>query len=81
MLAEGARLAATGADVVVALIETHGRDALGVIGKGLEVIATRQITYRHAVFHEPDYDAMRARRPEIVLLDELAHTNGAGSRH
>ena len=81
LLAEGARLAAAGADVVVALIETHGRDALGVIGNGLEVVATRQITYRDAVFHEPDYDAVRARRPDVVLLDELAHTNVAGSRH
>jgi two-component system sensor histidine kinase KdpD len=81
LLAEGVRLAAAGADVVVGLIETHGRDALGVIGKGLEVVATRQITYRDAVFHEPDYDAVRARRPDVVLLDELAHTNVAGSRH
>jgi two-component system, OmpR family, sensor histidine kinase KdpD len=81
MLAEGTRLAAAGADVVVALIETHGRGDLGVIGKGLEVVATRQITYRDAVFHEPDYDAVRARRPDVVLLDELAHTNVAGSRH
>jgi two-component system, OmpR family, sensor histidine kinase KdpD len=81
MLAEGTRLAAAGADVVVALLETHGRDALGVIGNGLEVVATRQITYRDAVFHEPDYDAVRARRPDVVLLDELAHTNVAGSRH
>jgi two-component system, OmpR family, sensor histidine kinase KdpD len=81
MLAEGIRLAAAGADVVVALIETHGRDDLGPIGNELEVVATRQITYRDAVFYEPDYDAVRARRPDVVLLDELAHTNVAGSRH
>jgi two-component system, OmpR family, sensor histidine kinase KdpD len=81
MLAEGIRLAAAGADVVVALIETHGRGDLGAIGKGLEVVAPRQITYRDAVFQEPDYDAVRARRPDVVLLDELAHTNVAGSRH
>ena len=81
MLTEGARLAAAGADVVVALIETHGRHDLGVIGNGLEAIATRQITYRDAVFDEPDYDAVRARRPDVVLIDELAHTNVAGSRH
>jgi two-component system, OmpR family, sensor histidine kinase KdpD len=81
MLAEGSRLAAAGADVVVALVETHGRDDLDVIGNELEVIPTRQITYRDAVFHEPDYDAVRARRPDIVLIDELAHTNVTRSRH
>jgi two-component system, OmpR family, sensor histidine kinase KdpD len=81
MLADGARQAAAGADVAVALVETHGRGDLGVIGKELEVIATRQIAYHDAVFEEPDYDAVRARRPDIVLVDELAHTNVAGSRH
>ena len=63
------------------LAETHGRDDLGVVVQGLEVIATRQITYRDAVFHEPNYDAVRARRPEVVLIDELAHTNAPGSPH
>ena len=81
MLAEGASRVEAGADVVVALVETHGREALVSIAEGLEVIAPRQILYQGTVFHEPDYDAVRARRPDVVLVDELAHTNVPGSRH
>lgn len=81
MLAAGARLADAGTDVVVALVETHGRQDLGRIATQLDVIAPRRITYRGTEFHEPDYDAVRARRPDVVLVDELAHTNVPGSRH
>ena len=80
MLAEGQRLAAAGSDVVVALVETHGRAALDDVAAGLEVIPRRSITYRGTCFGELDTDAVLARRPDVVLVDELAHSNVPGSR-
>jgi two-component system sensor histidine kinase KdpD len=70
-----------GADVVVGVVETHGRKETEALIRDLEVIPRKQIAYRGRTLEEMDIDAILARRPEIVLLDELAHTNVPGSRH
>jgi two-component system sensor histidine kinase KdpD len=67
--------------VVVGLVETHGRAETQALLKGLEVLPTRQIDYRGTVLSEFDLDAALKRRPSIILVDELAHTNASGSRH
>src|ERR1700691_2902467 len=81
LLCEGHRLDERGADVVVAFAETHGRPQTAALLDGLEVIPRRQISYRGATFEEMDLDAVLARKPQIALVDELAHTNVPGSRH
>jgi two-component system sensor histidine kinase KdpD len=81
MLCEGHRRAERGADVVVAFAEAHGRPQTAALLDGLEVIPRRQLPYRDAVFEELDVDAVLARRPQIALVDELAHTNVPGSRN
>lgn len=68
-------------DVVVGLIETHGRKETQALLKGLEVLPTRQIDYKGTILHEFDIDAALKRRPTIMLVDELAHTNAPNSRH
>src|ERR1700756_2427284 len=70
-----------GYDVVVGVVETHGRKETEALLEGLEVIPRRRIPYRGQVLEEMDIDAVIARRPQIVLVDELAHTNVEGSRH
>src|SRR5690348_9120898 len=70
-----------GYDIVVGVVETHGRRETEVLLEGLEVIPRRAIAYRGQALEEMDIDAIEARRPQIVLVDELAHTNAAGSRH
>lgn len=81
MLLEGRRRRAAGEDVVVALVETHGREAtLEAIGD-LEVIPRRAIEHHGVLVEEMDLDAVLSRRPEVALVDELAHTNAPGSRH
>jgi two-component system sensor histidine kinase KdpD len=74
MLAEGHRRAARGADVVVAFVETHGR-------AGLEMVPRRVMNYRGTEFGELDLGATRRRRPDVALVDELAHTNTPGTEH
>ena len=81
MLSEGHRRAERGADVVVAFVETHGRPHTAALLEGLEVIPRATIAYRGATFEEMDLDAVLARRPEIALVNEFAHTNVPGSRH
>src|SRR6201995_4391146 len=81
MLGEGHRRAVRGADVVVACVETHGRPQTAALLDGLEVIPRRRISYRGATFEEMDIDAVLARKPQIALVDELAHSNVPGSRH
>lgn len=68
-------------DVVVGLIETHGRKETQALLKGLEVLPTRQIDYKGTILHEFDIDAALKRRPAIIIVDELAHTNACNSRH
>jgi two-component system, OmpR family, sensor histidine kinase KdpD len=75
-----ARLKA-GADVVVGFVETHGRAETDALLRGLEVIPRKRIEYKDQFLEEMDLDAVIARRPQIALVDELAHTNAAGSRH
>jgi two-component system, OmpR family, sensor histidine kinase KdpD len=70
-----------GADVVVGVVETHGRRETEQLLAGLEVIPRRKIDYRGRSLEEMDIDAILARHPQIVLVDELAHTNVPGSRH
>lgn len=80
MLVEGARLAGLGADVVVALLETHGRAGLDEVSGGLEVVPARRIGYRGTAFGELDAEAVLLRRPDLALVGELAHSNVPGSR-
>ena len=70
-----------GADVVVGVVETHGRAETEALLKGLEVLPRKQITYKDQTLEEMDIDALIARHPQIALVDELAHTNAPGSRH
>ena len=70
-----------GADVVVGVVETHGRKETEALLDGLEAIPRRPVEYRGRTLHEMDLDALLARRPQLALVDELAHTNAAGSRH
>ncbi|WP_460741494.1 DUF4118 domain-containing protein [Mariniluteicoccus endophyticus] len=81
MLGEGRRRAQRGTDVVVAFVETHGRRHTAAQREGLEVVPRRTITHQGASFTEMDVDAVLARRPEVALVDELAHTNVTGARN
>jgi two-component system sensor histidine kinase KdpD len=81
MLAEAHRRKSRGTDVVVGLIEAHGRSHTRAMVGELEVLPRRTITYRGSAFEEMDLDAILKRRPEVVCVDELAHTNIPGSRN
>jgi two-component system sensor histidine kinase KdpD len=80
MLGEGPRRKQRGADVVVGLVETHGRAQTEAQLAGLELVPRISVEYRGTTLQEMDIDAILARRPEIVLVDEYAHTNAPGSR-
>jgi len=79
MLGEGRRRAERGADVVVGLVETHGRPKTAEMLGDLEVLPRRRVAYRDVEIDELDVDAVIARHPEIALIDEFAHTNVPGS--
>jgi two-component system sensor histidine kinase KdpD len=81
MLEEGRRRFERGTDVVVAVVETHGRERTKQLLAGFEIIPRRQIVYRGAQLDDMDLDAVLARRPRVALVDEMAHTNAPGSRH
>lgn len=81
MLEEGRRLAGEGRDVVVAIVETHGRAATSALVDGLEVLPRRTVEHRGVALDDLDLDAVLARRPDVALVDELAHTNAPGSPH
>ena len=81
MLEEGRRLRDEGRDVVVAIVETHGRAATAAQAEGLELVPRRSVAHRGVVLDEMDLDAVLERRPQIALVDELAHTNAPGSRN
>src|SRR3984893_7654813 len=70
-----------GYDVVIGIVETHGRKETEALLSGLEVIPRREVQYKGQLLTEMDLDAIIARHPQIVLVDELAHTNADGSRH
>ncbi|RSS49819.1 universal stress protein, partial [Streptomyces sp. WAC06614] len=78
---EGHRRVERGTDCVVGFVEHHGRPRTEVMLHGLEQVPRRELAYRGAVFTEMDVDAVLVRRPAVVLVDELAHTNVPGSRH
>lgn len=81
MLSEAIRRKSRGEDVVVGIVETHGRRGIKELAAQLEAVPRKQIDYKGTLFEEMDIDAILARRPEVVLVDELAHTNIPGSRH
>ncbi|WP_279499246.1 sensor histidine kinase [Actinomadura rubrisoli] len=81
MLGEGRRRAGRGTDVVAALVETHGRARTAELLAGLEAVPLRETAHRGSPLTELDLDAVLARRPEVALVDELAHTNIPGSRN
>lgn len=70
-----------GVDVVVGVVETHGRQETADLLRGLEQLPQRRVAYRDRMFNELDVDEVLRRRPQLVLIDELAHTNVPGSRH
>lgn len=81
MLSEGRRLRDEGHDVVIAIVETHGRAATSAQTAGIPEVARRVDDHRGVALTELDLDAVLARAPEIALVDELAHTNSPGSRN
>ena len=81
MLSEAVRRHSRGEDVVIGVIETHGRKPIGELASRLEMVPRRKLEYKGTIFDEMDVDAIVARRPHVVLVDELAHTNIEGSKH
>ncbi len=81
MLSEGIRRCARGEDVVIGIVETHGRKGTAELSTKLEHVPVREIDYKGTLFHEMDVEAILRRAPQVVLVDELAHSNIAGSRH
>ena len=81
MLEAARELRADGVDVVVGVVETHGRAETESLLEGLEILPPRQVAYRGSTLKEFDLDAALARRPAVILVDELAHSNAEGSRH
>jgi two-component system sensor histidine kinase KdpD len=81
MLQEGHRLKGQGLDVVIGLLETHGRADIARLAQGLEVVPGRRQEYHGISVEEMDDEAILARRPQVALIDELAHTNVPGSRN
>lgn len=81
MLSQARRRRLDGADVVIAVVETHGRAETDALTKGFEAIPKKRSLYKGRVVAEMDLDAILQRRPGLALVDELAHTNAEGSRH
>lgn len=81
MLENARRRRAEGVDVVVGYVETHNRPETEALLAGLEVIPRQKLEYRGAILEEMNTDAVVARKPQLVLVDELAHTNAPGARH
>ncbi|WP_076999649.1 DUF4118 domain-containing protein [Variovorax sp. KK3] len=81
MLSAAQRERASGRDVAIGVVETHGRSETAALLAGLESLPLRQVAYRGHTLLEFDLDAALARRPAVILVDELAHSNAPGSRH
>src|SRR5262249_41960906 len=81
MLSEGIRRASRGEDVVVGVVETHGRKGIAELAARLENVPRRRLNYKGASFEEMDIDGILQRKPQVVLVDELAHTNIEGSKN
>ncbi len=80
MLSEGIRRKSRGEDVVIGIVETHGRSGTAELAAKLEQVPRREVDYKGTLFSEMDVDAILARAPQVALIDELAHTNIEGSR-
>ncbi len=80
MLSEGIRRRSRGEDVVIGIVETHGRTGTSELVAKLEQVSRREVDYKGTLFTEMDVDAILARMPQVALIDELAHTNIEGSR-
>jgi len=81
MLTEAIRRHSRGEDVVIGVVETHGRKGIAELVPQLEIVTRKKIEYKGTIFEEMDVDAIIQRKPEVVLVDELAHTNIPGSKH
>jgi two-component system sensor histidine kinase KdpD len=81
MLSEAIRRRSRGEDVVIGIIETHGRKGIADLAAQIEQVPRKRIEYKGTLFEEMDTDAILARNPGVVLVDELAHTNIPGSKH
>src|SRR5262249_48605067 len=81
MLSEAIRRSKRGEDVVIGVVETHGRKGVAELLGQLQAVPRKKLEYKGTVFEEMDVDAILARRPQVVLIDELAHTNIEGSKH
>jgi len=81
MLSAARLLVAQGVDLVVGIVETHGRAETVALTEGLDILPRKEIEYRGHALNEFDLDAALARKPSLILMDELAHSNAPGSRH
>lgn len=81
MLSEGIRRHSYGENVVIGIVETHGRKTITALSQQLETVPLRKLGYKGTLFKEMDVDAIIARHPQVVLVDELAHTNIPGSKN
>jgi len=81
MLSEAIRRHSRGEDVVIGVVESHGRKGIEELLTQLEIIPRKKLEYKGTTFEEMDVDAIIARHPQVVLVDELAHTNIPGSKH
>src|SRR6202789_3435715 len=80
MLSEGIRRRSRGEDVVIGVVESHGRKGIEELICGMEIVPRKKMEYKGTIFEEMDVDAILARKPAVVLVDELAHTNIPGSK-
>jgi two-component system, OmpR family, sensor histidine kinase KdpD len=81
MLSEGVRRSSRGEDVVIGVVESHGRKPIIELSSRLETVPRKKIEYKGTIFDEMDVDAILERKPRVALVDELAHTNVEGSKH
>src|ERR1700742_4758719 len=81
MLSEARQRRVDAGDVVIGVVETHGRMETDALTKGFDIIPKKRVLYKGRVLAEMDLDAILVRKPKLVLVDELAHTNAPGSRH
>lgn len=81
MLTDGLQVRAEGMDIIAGYVETHNRPETDTLAMRFEIIPTRAVHYQGLILREPDVDKITQRKPDIVLIDELAHTNAPGSRH
>ncbi len=81
MLSEAIRRRSRGEDVVIGVVETHGRKGIQELAPQLEQVPRKKIEYKGTIFEEMDTDAILVRNPRVILVDELAHTNIPGSKH